>query len=109
MNIIKRLVAGKYPLSTIFFGFGFVGNWLIGIIFKTLPIKFLTSADNNTIIYFLLTGYVLKIILSAAVLSGLIYILKPKFNILCLLAIIVVIINILVNGYLFVNFFSALH
>ena len=88
--MLKKLVTGQLSLAMTFWGWGFCGGLLLGIL-------------NKVGIY---TGhaalvplsFILKVILFSAVLSGLTFILRRKITVLGSIAFLVALVEVIVSG-----------
>lgn len=105
MNPFKKLVTGQYPLLTVAI-FWFIAQFLIGTLFKTIPMGFIKH-PGEFLLYSILASYILKVILGACVLSGFTFNLKQKISIKYIAASVFIILHIGFNGYLFFTFLSA--
>lgn len=95
-----KLITGRLSLAMTFWGWGFCGGFLIGVLAKigiragyapALPLAFM-----------------LKTVLSIAVLSGLTFILRRKITVLASLAFLIVLLQVMINIYMLTGFSSLL-
>jgi hypothetical protein len=97
---VKKLVTGQLSLAMTFWGWGFCGAFLLGVLAK-LGIR-AGYAPAVPIVF------MLKVALSVAVLSGLIFILRRKITVLASLAFLVVLLQVMLNIYMLTGLSSLL-
>lgn len=98
--MLKKLVTGQLSLPMTFWGWGFCGSLLIGVVSKAG-----VYTGNVAIIPL---SFLLRMALCCAVLSGIIFILRRKKTVLGILALLVVLVEIMVSAILSVSIFSSL-
>lgn len=98
--MLRKLVTGKLSLSMTFWGWGFCGGLVIGLI---------GIVGIHTGYAFLVPAtYIVKTILFTAVLSGITFILREKITLLGVIAFFVVLLQLIMCGVMVVGLSSLL-
>ncbi|WP_217550211.1 hypothetical protein [Pantoea sp. GbtcB22] len=99
--MLKKLVTGQLSLANTFWGWGFCGGVLLGIMRK---LAIYTEHPA-----FVPLSYILKVVLFSAVLSGLTYMLRRKITVLGTIAFVIALVEVVLCGvmayWLFPMFF----
>ncbi|WP_447863998.1 hypothetical protein [Kluyvera sichuanensis] len=98
--MLKKLVTGQLSLPMTFWGWGFCGGLVLGLIGL--------AGIHTTHVALVPLSYLLKIVLFCAVLSGVTFILRRKITVFGSLAFLVLLAQVILNIIMFIGLYSLL-
>ncbi|MFP5595584.1 hypothetical protein [Kluyvera sp. 142486] len=96
--MLKKLVTGQLSLPMTFWGWGFCGGLVLGLIGL--------AGIHTTHAALVPLSYLLKIVLFCAVLSGVTFILRRKITVFGSLAFLVFLVQVILNIIMFIGLYS---